>query len=651
MKTSKPKAKPVTTQVQTRTQVSFSVALVLSVLAVANLMSVIVSMNRGVVMGDSTTSAATYYVDAQLGLDTNDGLTAATPWQTLAKVSTTALQPGDTVLLRGGSVWNEKLVINASGVAGNPIQIGSYEVAGVKPLINGNDQLDFGIVILGRDYISIKDIAVTRINTGGMAPSAGIAIANSNNIIVDDVEVSNTKGVGGIFIYSSTSGRGENNTIKNSKITDTRASAYGTATGNMGNGIQLWAECATCGKNNTLENNTSTGSGDHGIGVFMPYTTVRNNTVRNNDESGISASNSNAHHTTIDGNTVSGNCQKTDDCFGINLFRAGASNVVKNNSVSAQKDTISDSTIKSNDGYFGVKFGTGGIRFDGGDSTLVNNPAFGVGSDYMSQSGNVISGNTISNEYDAVQVYNYDGVTVSNNNISNSVRWGVNASAMNSVLGNVTPPLELSIVGGVLMAKWGGKAAVTLESITKPITVTIQGNTITGKGVNTSKATVIGDVVPEPTPTPTPTSTVDTVAPVVTLVGGGSVSLTKGQTWADPGYTVTDNIDLSPVVTVTGSININTVGTYVFNYSARDAAGNQSVVVNRTVTVTDVVATCTKATYYRDADGDGKGYGSAQSLCPANATGYVTNNKDCNDSVKATCRSAGYICSKTCYKR
>ncbi len=634
-----------------KTHLQFTLTMALAGLSVATSLFAIISVQKSSVSGVTASVPVTYYVDSSTGNDANPG-TETAPWKSFAKVANAALNAGDQVLLKKGSTWNEKLVINKSGTSGNPIKIGAYGSGSTRPTIDGQDQLDYGIFILDRNYISIEGLAVTRINIGAMAPSAGIAIANSNNITIDGVDVSSVKGVGGVFIYSSTAGRGENNTVKNSTITETRSSAYGAAGNNMGNGIQLWAECATCGKNNILENNTLTGSGDHGIGVFMPYTTVRNNTVRNNDESGISASGSNAHHTTIDGNTVSGNCQKTDDCFGVNLFRSGASNVVKNNNVSAQKDTINDSSIKPNDGYFGMKFGTGGIRFDGGDSTLINNPVFGVGSDYMSQSDNTVSNNTISNEYDAIQIYNYDGVTISNNTISNSVRWAVSASAMNSALGNVSLPFELYIdsITKVLMAKWGGKPAVTLESITKSITVTIQNNTISGKGVNTSKATVIGDVVPTPTPAPDPKSTSDTVAPAVTLVGASSISLIKGQAWTDPGYAVTDNTDPNPVVTVTGSVNTGVVGTYVLGYGARDASGNQSATVNRTVIIADI-ATCTTATYYRDADADGKGYGASQKLCPTNATGYVTNNKDCNDTVKATCSRPSWLCSKTCYKK
>lgn len=47
----------------------------------------------------------TYYVDPQTGRDTNDGLTPEKPLATLFAVNRLALAPGDTVLLKCGSVF------------------------------------------------------------------------------------------------------------------------------------------------------------------------------------------------------------------------------------------------------------------------------------------------------------------------------------------------------------------------------------------------------------------------------------------------------------------------------------------------------------------------------------------------------------------
>ncbi|KZZ72484.1 hypothetical protein A3765_28455 [Oleiphilus sp. HI0130] len=86
------------------------------------------------------------------------------------------------------------------------------------------------------------------------------------------------------------------------------------------------------------------------------------------------------------------------------------------------------------------------------------------------------------------------------------------------------------------------------------------------------------------------TTLADTVAPVISLTGG-NVEVTQFDVWLDPGYSAIDNADgdisVSGVV-ITGSVDTDTVGTYVLTYTATDAAGNSSS-TTRTVTVTPFV--------------------------------------------------------------
>ncbi|MBB20197.1 MAG: hypothetical protein CMP20_12160 [Rickettsiales bacterium] len=77
----------------------------------------------------------------------------------------------------------------------------------------------------------------------------------------------------------------------------------------------------------------------------------------------------------------------------------------------------------------------------------------------------------------------------------------------------------------------------------------------------------------------------DQTAPVITL-NGGNQTITVGDTWVEPGYTATDNVDgvLTGAVVVTGTINTAQAGTYTLTYSVTDAAGNTGT-ATRTVTV------------------------------------------------------------------
>lgn len=52
-------------------------------------------------------SGTTYYISSSSGNDLNGGTSSAEPWQTLGRVNSQALVPGDSVLLKRGDVWND----------------------------------------------------------------------------------------------------------------------------------------------------------------------------------------------------------------------------------------------------------------------------------------------------------------------------------------------------------------------------------------------------------------------------------------------------------------------------------------------------------------------------------------------------------------
>ena len=83
----------------------------------------------------------------------------------------------------------------------------------------------------------------------------------------------------------------------------------------------------------------------------------------------------------------------------------------------------------------------------------------------------------------------------------------------------------------------------------------------------------------------------DTVSPVITLIGDAALSFEvapSGTVYEDAGATATDGADgdISANITVTGSVDLTTVGIYTLTYSLTDAAGNEATSVTRTITVT-----------------------------------------------------------------
>ena len=75
----------------------------------------------------------------------------------------------------------------------------------------------------------------------------------------------------------------------------------------------------------------------------------------------------------------------------------------------------------------------------------------------------------------------------------------------------------------------------------------------------------------------------DTTAPVVTLIGSGSITLDADATYSEVGANANDSVDGILTVSITGSVG-SAAGEYRITYSATDAAGNTGS-VQRIVTV------------------------------------------------------------------
>ena len=82
---------------------------------------------------------------------------------------------------------------------------------------------------------------------------------------------------------------------------------------------------------------------------------------------------------------------------------------------------------------------------------------------------------------------------------------------------------------------------------------------------------------------------VDTAAPVITLTGSATVTLTVGDTYVDEGATAVDDLDndVTLDIEVDNPVDTGAAGTYTVSYNVSDSAGNAATEVTRTVTVND----------------------------------------------------------------
>jgi hypothetical protein len=109
----------------------------------------------------------TFYV-ANDGDDEGTGTSPGEAWQTLAKVSDSTFQAGDSILLNRGDEWYEALEIPSSGTVENPIVVGNYGTGGL-PRILGSIKLTGWSHAVGNIWVS--DVQTTDPSRG--APHDG----------------------------------------------------------------------------------------------------------------------------------------------------------------------------------------------------------------------------------------------------------------------------------------------------------------------------------------------------------------------------------------------------------------------------------------------------------------------------------------------
>ena len=139
----------------------------------------------------SASWAATYYVDAAGGNDSNSGASESAAWKTITKVNNSSFSPGDQILFKRGGIWTGKtLSIPSDGAEGNHITIGAYGT-GDKPAIEGSG-LSNTVYLNGRSFITLDNLEIRKGAAGiFITPSASNGQVNIFNCSVHDTEGNN----------------------------------------------------------------------------------------------------------------------------------------------------------------------------------------------------------------------------------------------------------------------------------------------------------------------------------------------------------------------------------------------------------------------------------------------------------------------------
>lgn len=104
--------------------------------------------------------ATTYYIDSIAGDNANAGTSPDAPWKDFTNVTGRVLGPGERLLLRRGSVFNQELNVSARGVQDNWAEIGSYG-EGARPIIRRNWDIDDRCALVRNpDFLRIRSLVV-----------------------------------------------------------------------------------------------------------------------------------------------------------------------------------------------------------------------------------------------------------------------------------------------------------------------------------------------------------------------------------------------------------------------------------------------------------------------------------------------------------
>ena len=82
----------------------------------------------------------------------------------------------------------------------------------------------------------------------------------------------------------------------------------------------------------------------------------------------------------------------------------------------------------------------------------------------------------------------------------------------------------------------------------------------------------------------------DTTAPVISLTGDASITISLQDTYTELGATATDDEDGAITPSVSGTVNEDLTGTYTITYTATDAAGNTNTATRTVVVANDAAA-------------------------------------------------------------
>jgi hypothetical protein len=236
-------------------------------------------------------ASATYYVcndsSCPNAADTNSG-SQEHPWKTIGRVNQQTLNPGDSVLLKGGDTFTDHtLEPPSSGSTASPVVYGSYGT--------GHATLTMGVWIAShRSRITIEKLTVDGSEHGGAKKTGIQGIAGAAAGYDEHISILNNT-LQNLSIAINGGEQTDGNWVISGNVIN----------GTGGSGIEAGGESFTI-QENTIENTgldaASYSYGVHGIYLRASNSKVLHNTITNFSDSGVTVRYRNS---VVENNTIS----------------------------------------------------------------------------------------------------------------------------------------------------------------------------------------------------------------------------------------------------------------------------------------------------------------------------------------------------------
>lgn len=139
-----------------------------------------------------------YYFDPVSGDDRHTGLSPAKAFKTLQKLNSVRLLPGDSVLLKSGSVFSEPLYISCRGDSAHPVVVSKYG-GEARPAIILDGSVLQAVYVFNSENIVIRDLEISNKGPEAVAGLNGLLVellnyGTAKNITIDNLFIHDVYG-------------------------------------------------------------------------------------------------------------------------------------------------------------------------------------------------------------------------------------------------------------------------------------------------------------------------------------------------------------------------------------------------------------------------------------------------------------------------